>query len=139
MILILMGILGLCYGSFINVLVYRIPNNISIIFPGSFCPKCKNSIPFYRNIPILSYCIQLAKCHNCKNKISIQYPLIEFITSLSWVYFYINMNNNIVDLIFSIIVISFLIPLALIDLKHMFFPISLIMPLIFLSIIFSLI
>ena len=82
MILILISILGLCYGSFINVLVYRIPNNISIIFPGSFCPKCKNSIPFYRNIPILSYFIQLAKCHNCKDKISIQYPLVELLTAL---------------------------------------------------------
>ena len=139
MILILIGILGLCYGSFINVLVYRIPNNISIIFPGSFCPKCKNSIPFYRNIPILSYFIQLAKCHNCKDKISIQYPLVELITSLSWIYFYINMNNDTIELTFSILMISFLIPLALIDLKHMFFPISLIMPLIFLSITFSLI
>ena len=52
--LILIGILGACFGSFINVIIYRIPNNLSIISPRSFCPECKQSIPSYRNIPIIS-------------------------------------------------------------------------------------
>ena len=72
--LVLIALLGLCYGSFINVLIYRLPNNLSIIYPGSFCPKCKSKIPFYRNVPVISYIIQMGKCHNCKGSISIQYP-----------------------------------------------------------------
>ena len=134
--LILIAILGLCYGSFINVIIYRLPNNISIISPRSFCPKCTCSIPLYRNIPIISYIIQLGKCHNCRGNISLQYPIIELITTLSWIYFYMNIESTS-SLIFSIIMISFLIPLALIDFKYMFFPLSLILPLIAISVTFS--
>ena len=135
--LILIAILGLCYGSFINVLIYRLPSSISIISPRSYCPKCKTSIPIYRNIPLLSYIIQTGKCHSCKNNISFQYPAIEFITSISWICFYMIINDNISSLIFSITVVSFLIPLAMIDYKYMFFPLSLILPLICTSIGFS--
>ena len=135
--LILIAILGLCYGSFINVLIYRLPSSISIISPRSYCPKCKTSIPIYRNIPLLSYIIQKGKCHSCKNNISFQYPAIEFITSISWICFYMIINDNISSLIFSITVVSFLIPLAMIDYKYMFFPLSLIFPLICISIGFS--
>ena len=68
--------------------------------------------------------------------ISIQYPTIEIITALSWVYIYIS-SENLSNIIFSTIMISFLIPLAIIDLKHMFFPISLVLPLIVISSIFA--
>jgi len=134
--LILIGILGACFGSFINVIIYRIPNNLSIISPRSFCPECKVSIPSYRNIPIISFIFQLGRCHNCNKKISYYYPTIEFITCISWIYFYTNSPNSI-DSIFSILMISFLIPLAFIDLKHLIFPLSLIIPLIVISIIYS--
>ena len=82
--LVIITIIGLCYGSFINVLIFRLPNKISILNPRSFCPKCNTSIPFYRNIPILSFLLQARKCHQCNNKISIQYPIIEIITAFLW-------------------------------------------------------
>ena len=66
--------LGTVYGSFVNVLIFRLPINLSVIKPRSFCPKCSTSIPLYRNIPIISFLIQKGKCHSCENKISIQYP-----------------------------------------------------------------
>ena len=83
----LLMILGLCYGSFLNVLIYRIPKNISIIYPKSFCTDCKEPIPLFRNIPIISFLIQKGRCHNCKNRISFQYPVIEAITGFLWFYF----------------------------------------------------
>ena len=66
-------VIGAFIGSFFNVVIYRLPREESVVKPRSHCPKCKVSIPFYRNIPIISYIIQLGKCANCKNNISIQY------------------------------------------------------------------
>ena len=75
-------IFGLIIGSFLNVCIYRIPENVSLWWPPSTCPKCKTKIKFYDNIPVLSYLILGGKCRNCKTKISIQYPLIEALTAL---------------------------------------------------------
>ena len=125
-LLITTAIAGLCFGSFINVLIYRIPGNLSIIKPRSFCPKCNTPIPIYRNIPIISFILQAGKCHNCKNKISLQYPVIEILTGLLWLYLMMGYGlNDTFNIILSIIMVSLLIPLAIIDLKHLYFPISL--------------
>ncbi len=75
-------IFGLIVGSFLNVCIYRIPENISLWWPPSTCPKCKTKIKFYDNIPILSYLILRGKCRHCKAPIAIQYPLIEAFTGL---------------------------------------------------------
>ena len=79
---ILSLIFGAMIGSFLNVCIYRIPENVSLWWPPSTCPKCKTRIKFYDNIPVLSYLILRGKCRNCKAKISIQYPIIEALTSL---------------------------------------------------------
>lgn len=70
-------LLGLILGSFINVLVYRLPRGISIIAPASYCPVCKSKIRFYDNIPLLSFIMLKGKCRNCGHNISLQYPIIE--------------------------------------------------------------
>ena len=75
-------IFGAIIGSFLNVCIYRIPENVSLWWPPSTCPKCKTRIKFYDNIPVLSYLILRGKCRNCKTKISMQYPIIEALTSL---------------------------------------------------------
>lgn len=75
-------IFGAIIGSFLNVCIYRIPENISLWWPPSTCPNCKTRIKFYDNIPILSYFILRGKCRNCKAKISLQYPIVEALTSL---------------------------------------------------------
>jgi leader peptidase (prepilin peptidase)/N-methyltransferase len=72
-------IIGACFGSFANVVIYRLPRNKSIIFPGSFCPKCRHSIKWYDNIPVLSYILLRGKCRYCKKTISIRYPVVELI------------------------------------------------------------
>lgn len=68
---------GLAFGSFANVLIYRLPKKLSIIYPSSFCPLCNTTIKWYDNIPILSYFLLKGRCRYCGGKISIVYPLIE--------------------------------------------------------------
>lgn len=74
--------LGLVLGSFINVVVARLPRGKSIIRPGSHCPRCKKAVLWYDNIPVLSYLLLRGKCRSCKKSISIRYPIIELLTGL---------------------------------------------------------
>ncbi len=81
-ILIFSFFFGICVGSFLNVVIARVPEGKSIVHPGSHCPACKANIPFYLNIPILSYIILKGKCSSCRKTIAIRYPLVEFITGI---------------------------------------------------------
>lgn len=85
---LLIFIFGLIIGSFIGAYTYRWPRGISINKGRSMCPKCKKKINWYDNIPLLSYLLLAGKCRNCKKKISIRYPLIEFSTTLLFVAVY---------------------------------------------------
>lgn len=78
-------IVGLCIGSFLNVVILRAFSNESISFPGSKCPKCQKPLKWYHNIPLLSYAILKGKCAFCHEKISIQYPIVELLTGLIFV------------------------------------------------------
>jgi leader peptidase (prepilin peptidase)/N-methyltransferase len=73
---------GIVFGSFINVLIYRLPRNKSIVRPGSSCPHCGGKIAFYENIPLISYVMLLGKCRHCRQPISIRYPAVELLTGL---------------------------------------------------------
>ena len=75
-------VFGLLFGSFLNVCIYRIPRDKSIVWPPSSCPGCGARIKWYDNIPVLSYLVLLGKCRNCKQPISLQYPVIEILTGL---------------------------------------------------------
>lgn len=68
---------GAVIGSFLNVVILRIPNGGSIMFPASHCPKCDTPLSWFDNIPVLSYLILRGKCRYCKTRISVQYPLVE--------------------------------------------------------------
>ncbi len=78
--LIFVATMGLCVGSFMNVIVYRMPRGMSIAFPGSHCPQCGNSIRWYDNIPILSWLILRGRCRFCKKPISPRYLVVEALT-----------------------------------------------------------
>lgn len=81
--LIIFFILGTVLGSFYNVVGYRLPKEESVLKPkNSYCPNCHNTLKWYELIPILSYVIQLGKCRHCHHKISIFYPMIEFLTGI---------------------------------------------------------
>ena len=77
---ILIFIYGLVFGSFYNVVGYRIPKKLSLLRPGSYCPNCRHKLRWYELIPLFSYVIQRGRCTQCKKKISFYYPLIEFLT-----------------------------------------------------------
>lgn len=78
------GLLGLIFGSFANVCVYRIPRHESVVFPGSHCPQCGHDIDWYDNIPILSWLWLKGQCRHCGGAISWRYPLLELVMGLSW-------------------------------------------------------
>ena len=117
--------LGLIFGSFINVVIYRLPKNLSIIKPRSFCPQCKQPIPFYRNIPIITYILQFGKCHNCKNKISIIYPIIEIVIGIIFLFSFSYFNNINTSISYAIIS-SILLSIAIIDYRYYIIPLQLI-------------
>lgn len=83
-IIVLTVLVGLVVGSFLNVVIYRLPNNMSLSKPASHCPKCNAPIKWYDNIPVLSYIILRGKCRHCKEKISLRYPAIEILNAFLW-------------------------------------------------------
>jgi len=118
---VLIFILGLIVGSFSNVCIYRIPRNESIIYPASHCPKCRSKIKPVDNIPLLSFILLKGRCRNCKSKISIQYPIVEFLTGLIYLIIYLIYGLSIQSLIY-IILSSVLIIIAFIDLNEQIVP-----------------
>src|SRR5688500_7551601 len=77
-------VIGACIGSFLNVVIYRVPNELSIVLPNSACPSCKTAIKPYDNIPILSWLVLGGKCRNCKGPIAWRYPAVELLTALAF-------------------------------------------------------
>lgn len=129
-VIILTIILGLAVGSFLNVVIYRLPNNMSLAKPASHCPKCNNPIKWYDNIPVLSYIILGGKCRHCKEKISLRYPFVELLNTALWVLCLLMFTNYIIPsfemnwlrFIFSCVVCSTLICIFYCDLDSMEIP-----------------
>ncbi len=105
---------GLIFGSFFNVCIFRIPTKRSIMFPNSFCPKCKKPIEWYDNIPVLSYFLLKGKCRNCSTAISFRYPLVEALTGLLFLLLYLNFGVSFA-LLRGVILTGFLIIIGFID------------------------
>lgn len=81
---VMAGMLGLLLGSFLNVCSFRWPNDESVVSPRSHCPSCDQMLPWYDNIPLLSYLILRGRCRTCRTTISMQYPLAELTTGVIW-------------------------------------------------------
>jgi len=115
---IIIFIIGLISGSFLNVLIYRLPLDISLFKPlGSTCTHCQHRIKWHENIPILSYLLLKGKCSNCSKPISIVYPFVELTTALVTLLLYMNYWLNW-ELIVTIALFYTLIVLSFIDLKY---------------------
>lgn len=118
---LLIFLMGIHIGSFLNVCIYRIPLGKTIVKGRSYCPKCDKLIPFYYNIPILSYLFLRGKCAYCKTAISPIYPGVEMLTGLLWLLvFYI--QGFTVEALFGVALLSLLLTLTFIDLKHRIIP-----------------
>lgn len=82
---VLAGVLGVCVGSFLNVVIYRVPLKMSLAKPDSHCPNCKYKLKWFDNVPVLSYLILGGKCRHCKQPISFRYPAVELLNMLAWI------------------------------------------------------
>lgn len=128
---------GAVFGSFMNVLIYRLPRSLSIVSPRSFCPKCKKSIPGYENIPILSFILLRGRCARCRAPISWQYPAVEALTGIVFLFLFLRYGLTF-DLLFLLFFFCGLIVISGVDLTHQLIPDAISMPGIILGILFQL-
>jgi leader peptidase (prepilin peptidase)/N-methyltransferase len=117
----LIFILGLIIGSFLNVVIYRLPEGKSIVYPPSHCPDCGHKLSPLELIPVFSYIFLRGKCKSCRTDISIRYPIIELLTGIIFIINYIYISDLIIlaaGLVFS----SLMIVLTMIDFDHQILP-----------------
>lgn len=116
-ILAIVFIIGLCVGSFLNVVILRSLSEESIAFPASKCPKCQAKLKWWHNVPVISYICLRGKCGFCKEPISIQYPIVELITGIVFTLLFIKYGISF-DTVFALVVASLLIVIAGTDVKE---------------------
>lgn len=114
-------VLGSMIGSFLNVCIHRLPLGESIVKPRSYCPKCKKSIIWYDNIPLLSYIILKGRCRHCAEKISLRYFLVELLTALTFLTFF-NLYGLSFYFIFYVVFVCGLIIATFVDIRHRIIP-----------------
>jgi len=131
-------VLGLCIGSFLNVVIFRLPFHKSIAFPGSACPHCNAPISAFDNIPVLSFLFLRGKCRHCGVKISLRYPLIEVLTAIGF-FLFLYRHDYMLSLVLARDIIFFCVGLAIIfiDIEHFIIPDVLSIPLLVVGIVFS--
>jgi len=132
----LIFILGLIIGSFLNVVIYRLPEGKSIVYPPSHCPDCGHKLSPLELIPVFSYIFLRGKCKSCRTDISIRYPIIELLTGIIFIINYIYLSDLIIlaaGLVFS----SLMIVLTMIDFDHQILPDKLTLGGLILGLLFS--
>ena len=121
-------LIGCCFGSFINVIIYRLPLGESIIFPASHCPECDYKIRWYQNIPLISWILLRGRCVKCNQKISIIYPIIESSTGILFILNNYSLNSRLsigpqaITTICGWIFISILLTMVILDMKYLWLP-----------------
>jgi leader peptidase (prepilin peptidase)/N-methyltransferase len=118
---VIIFVFGAIAGSFLNVCIHRMPRELSIVWPGSFCPKCKIPIPWYENIPLLSYLILRGKCFRCRRPISFRYFFVELLNAVSWLLIWRSYGLSAAFAIAAVFV-SMMIVVTLTDLETGFIP-----------------
>jgi len=115
--MVLVFAVGAILGSFLNVCIYRIPRQQSIVWPPSYCPSCGRRIRLYDNIPIVSYILLRGRCRFCSQPISPSYPLVEALTGLLLVVLFLKFGLSF-SLLFYTVLILLLLVVSLIDIRH---------------------
>lgn len=119
--LIFVSTLGAIIGSFLNVVIHRVPREESVVFPTSRCPSCGAAIRPYDNVPILSFLILRGRCRNCGASISARYPAIEALTALLFALVFLH-DGLTLALPFDLLFVAALVALIFIDAEHMILP-----------------
>src|ERR1700733_10196667 len=134
--LVLIFIVGVCVGSFLNVVSERYNTGLSIVSPRSRCATCNTELKWYELIPIISFIALRGKCATCKSPLSLQYPVVEFLTGVLFVglalrqayywpiysVFQNGMLYSVLFFLFYVLVFSLLIVIVLYDMKHKVIP-----------------
>lgn len=110
-------IFGCIFGSFLNLLIIRLPQNLSCVTPRSYCPSCKKQIAWYHNIPLFSYLFLKGKCAYCSEKISPQYFIVELISGVLTLFLFLKVSLSL-ELLYALIFFYTLITLSFIDFKY---------------------
>ncbi len=113
--------LGLIVGSFLNVVIHRLPRRISIISPPSFCPACHKRVNAWQNIPVLSYILLKGKCYYCSTKIPFRYPLIELFNGFFYLLILYKFGISLNAMLYMML-ISTLIIISFIDIDYQIIP-----------------
>lgn len=120
---VLSAVLGLCVGSFLNVVIYRVPNKMSLAKPGSHCPSCKYELRWYDNIPVLSYLMLGGRCRRCKTHIPFRYTAVELANMLLWLLCAVLLWERSIPLAcVYMVVMSVFLCVFFIDLEHRIIP-----------------
>lgn len=120
-IYLVVGVLGAIIGSFLNVVIHRLPREESVVFPNSRCPSCSTVIAFYDNVPVLSYAALGGRCRSCKVRISPRYPAVEALTALLFIAVAWRQGVS-AALPFDLVFVSAIVALIFIDAEHMILP-----------------
>jgi leader peptidase (prepilin peptidase)/N-methyltransferase len=130
-------IFGLCVGSFLNVVIARLPAGRSVVSPGSACPGCASAIAWYDNLPVLSYVVLGARCRTCRTPISWRYPAVELICGVLFALAYFHFGPT-PRLAAALVLLAGLIAITGIDLDHQIIPDVLSIPGIAVGVLWSL-
>lgn len=114
-------IFGAIFGSFGNVLIFRLPRDLSISFPPSFCPFCKSPIKWHDNVPIISYLLLKGRCRNCKTAIPIRYFFVEILSAFLFLLASMT-GENLLEAILLAFFFFYLLVVSFIDLEHLIIP-----------------
>jgi leader peptidase (prepilin peptidase)/N-methyltransferase len=120
-LILLIGVAGLILGSFLNVVIYRLPRGESLMYPGSHCISCNKPVAFYDNIPVISFLLLRGRCRHCGTHISWRYPLVESITAFLLIALFLRYGLTSKMLAYGIMTL-FLIPISFIDLEKNIIP-----------------
>jgi leader peptidase (prepilin peptidase)/N-methyltransferase len=116
------GVLGAIIGSFLNVVIHRVPREESIAFPASHCPECDTAIRPYDNIPVVSWAILRGRCRACRAPISARYPAVELLTAALFALTYLLHSGLTLSLPFDLAFVAAVVALVFIDAEHMLLP-----------------
>lgn len=117
----LVFLFGLIVGSFLNVVIHRLPRQESIVFPGSHCPSCNQPVRPYDNIPVVSYLLLAGRCRACRVKISPVYPAVELLVATLYLALFLR-NGLSMKFAAELVFVSLIVPLVFIDLRHKILP-----------------
>jgi leader peptidase (prepilin peptidase)/N-methyltransferase len=116
------ALFGLLIGSFLNVVAWRLPRGESLIKPRSKCPGCQTQLKAYDNIPVFSWLVLRGKCRGCGEKISARYPVVEAVTAMLYVLVVALKLDDVRELVAGLVLVTFLVPIAVIDLDLKIIP-----------------